>query len=54
MVIMENYLRLLNSKPQTFDAIGGGSHGAMTFKMYVALSYARLTPVQNHLPEIAP
>lgn len=50
---MENYLRLLNPKTTNFDAIGGGSHGAMTSQdVCVALSYARLTPVQNHLIEL--
>ena len=50
---MENYLRLLNPKTTNYDAIGGGSHGAMTFQdICVALSYARLTPVQNHLIEL--
>lgn len=50
---MENYLRLLNPKTTNFDAIGGGSHGAMTSQdICVALSYARLTPVQNHLIEL--
>ena len=50
---MENYLRLLNPKTTNYDAIGGGSHGAMTSQdICVALSYARLTPVQNHLIEL--
>ena len=50
---MEKYLRLLNPKTTNFDAIGGGSHGAMTSQdVCVALSYARLTPVQNHLIEL--
>lgn len=50
---MEKYLRLLNPKTTNFDAIGGGSHGAMTSQdICVALSYARLTPVQNHLIEL--
>lgn len=50
---MEKYLRLLNPKTTNFDAIGGGSHGAMTSQdVCVALSYAQLTPVQNHLIEL--
>lgn len=47
---MEKYLRLLNPKTTNFDAIGGGSHGAMTAQdVCAALSYAKLTPVQDCL-----
>lgn len=50
---MEKYFRLLNPKTTNFDAIGGGSHGAMTSQdVCVALSYANLTTVQSHLLEL--
>lgn len=50
---MENYLRLLNPKTTNFDSIGGGNHGALTAQdVCVALSYARLTPVQSQLIEL--
>ncbi|TCB18991.1 hypothetical protein [Acinetobacter sp. ANC 5045] len=47
---MEKYLRLLNPKTTNFDSIGGGSHGAITAQdVCVALSYAKLTPLQDNL-----
>ena len=50
---MEQYLRLLNPKTTNFDAIGGGSHGALTAQdVCVAMSYAKLTTVQVHLVEL--
>ncbi len=50
---MEKYLRLLNPKTTNFDSTGGGNHGALTAQdVCVALSYARLTPVQNQLIEL--
>ena len=50
---MEKYFRLLNPKTTNFDAIGGGSHGAMTSQdVCVALSYAKLTTIQSHLLEL--
>lgn len=50
---MEKYFRLLNPKTTNFDAIGGGSHGAMTSQdVCAAMSYANLTVVQVHLVEL--
>ncbi len=50
---MEKYLRLLNPKTTNFDSVGGGNHGALTAQdVCVALSYAKLTPVQSHLIEL--
>ena len=50
---MEKYFRLLNPKTTNFDAIGGGSHGAMTSQdVCAAMSYAKLTTVQVHLVEL--
>ena len=50
---MEKYFRLLNPKTINFDAIGGGSHGAMTSQeVCAAMSYAKLTAVQVHLVEL--
>jgi len=50
---MGKYFRLLNPKTTNFDAIGGGSHGAMTSQdVCVALSYAKLTTIQSHLLEL--
>lgn len=47
---MEKYLRLLNPKTTNFDAIGGGSHGSITAQdVCVAISYAKLTPLQDNL-----
>ncbi|MHA3097764.1 hypothetical protein [Acinetobacter brisouii] len=47
---MEKYLRLLNPKTTNFDAIGGGNHGALTTQdVCIALSYAKLTPMQDNL-----
>jgi hypothetical protein len=47
---MENYLRLLNPKTTNFDSIGGGNHGALTAQdVCVALSYAKLSPLQDNL-----
>lgn len=47
---MEKYLRLLNPKTTNFDAIGGGSHGSITAQdVCVAMSYAKLTPLQDNL-----
>ncbi|WP_374255071.1 hypothetical protein [Acinetobacter brisouii] len=47
---MEKYLRLLNPKTTNFDAIGGGNHGALTSQdVCIALSYAKLTPMQDNL-----
>ncbi len=50
---MEKYLRLLNPKTTNFDAIGGGNHGALSGQdVCIALSYAKLTPLQDNLVRI--
>lgn len=47
---MEKYIRLLSPKTTNFDAIGGGSHGALTAQdVCVAMSYAKLSPLQDNL-----
>lgn len=47
---MEKYLRLLNPKTTNFDSTGGGNHGALTAQdVCVALSYAKLSPLQDNL-----
>nr|WP_279052988.1 hypothetical protein [Acinetobacter tandoii] len=50
---MEKYIRLLNPKTTNFDAIGGGNHGALTTQdVCIAMSYAKLTPLQDNLVRI--
>lgn len=47
---MEKYLRLLNPKTTNFEAIPSGGHGALTTAdVCIAMSYARLTPLQDNL-----
>lgn len=47
---MEKYLRLLNPKSTNFDGVSGCSHGALTTAdVCVAMSYMRLTPIQDQL-----
>lgn len=47
---MEKYLRLLNPKTTNFDAIPSGGHGALTAAdICIAISYAKLTPLQDNL-----
>ncbi|WP_151753320.1 hypothetical protein [Acinetobacter soli] len=47
---MEKYLRLLQPKTTNFDAIGGGNYGSITTQdVCIAMSYARLSPVQDNL-----
>lgn len=51
--ILEKYFRLLSPKTTNFDAIGGGSHGALTAQdVCVAMSYAKLSTVQVYLVEL--
>lgn len=48
--MMEKYLRLLHPKTTNFDAIGGGNHGALTTQdVCIAMSYAKLSPLQDNL-----
>lgn len=47
---MEKYLRLLNPKTTNFEAIPSGGHGALsTADVCVAVSYAKLTKLQEYL-----
>ena len=47
---MEKYLRLLSPKTTNFDAIPSGGHGALTAAdICIAISYARLNPIQENL-----
>lgn len=47
---MENLLRLLNPKTTNFDGVSGGSYGALTAAdVCIAMSYAKLTPMQDNL-----
>ncbi|MGK9154729.1 hypothetical protein [Acinetobacter radioresistens] len=47
---MENYLRLLNPKTTNFDALPGAGHNVLTAAdVCIAMSYAKLTPVQSEL-----
>lgn len=47
---MEKYLRLLNPKTTNYDAIPSGNHGALTAAdVCIAMSYAKLTPLQDNL-----
>lgn len=50
MMIMEKYLRLLNPKTTNFDAMPGSGHDVLTASdVCVAMSFAKLTPVQDEL-----
>ncbi|HIN57423.1 MAG TPA: hypothetical protein EYM92_10845 [Acinetobacter pittii] len=47
---MEKYLRLLNPKTTNYEAIPSGNHGALTAAdICIAMSYAKLTPLQDNL-----
>lgn len=47
---MEKYLRLLSTKTTNYESIGGGSYGALTAQdVCIAISYAKLTPLQDYL-----
>lgn len=47
---MENLLRLLNPKTTNFEGVSGGSFGALTAAdVCIAMSYAKLTPIQDNL-----
>lgn len=47
---MEQFLRLLNPKTTNFDGVAGTGHGALTAAdVCIAMSYAKLTPLQDNL-----
>lgn len=47
---MEKYLRLLNPKTTNFEAIPSGGYGSLTTAdICIAMSYAKLTPLQENL-----
>lgn len=47
---MEKYLRLLSPKTTNFEAIPSGGYGSLTTAdVCIAMSYAKLTPLQDNL-----